>query len=102
MSKANPKRRWYQFSLKRLLLIVACAVSMCAIFAEFMHSDSYTRIMGDFGLDWLSAFIARPQLVTALAATIGAIFGRFWIGLGLGIAAAVAIYLLFFVGGGLC
>jgi hypothetical protein len=89
---------WYQFSLKRLLLIVACVAVMCAIVGEFVHSDWYAR-HPYWQEMWFALPIMRPHCLAALGATIGAIFGRlwFWLGLGLGSAGSALVYWTFYV-----
>jgi hypothetical protein len=88
----------FQFSLKRLFLVMACIAALCGIVGDFIHSGDPK---GPPGVLWLfDLIIQRPHCLAALGATIGAIFGRlgFWLGLGMGCAASTLVYLMFYVG----
>ena len=79
LSQPPPPRRWFQFSLKRLLLAVACfAVASAA--ATGVTDDGRVAIF--FGLPIVAT--------TATGAGIGSLLGRFW--RGAAIAFAISVY----------
>jgi hypothetical protein len=80
----KPKRRWYQFSLRRMFLATAC---FAAFFGLWVGLPQIT-MMGSGPLTMLNWWL----LGASIGAGIGSLLGRFWIGLLIGAASALPIW----------
>lgn len=65
----KPQRRWYQFSLRNMLLATACAASTCAYVAWFIS---------DLNAGHRSFFPAIEIICCGIGTTIGVLLGRWW------------------------
>ncbi len=92
-----------QINLKQLLLAVACLAVAFAILGQSIHSGDYSDKRGPL---WFAFVMTHPHFIVALSAATGALFGRFWTGLVIGVVIPIVLGLLFFgllvAVGGIC
>jgi hypothetical protein len=73
--ETKPKRRWYQFSLRRLMLAVACFAVGCAMWKTASGPESYY----DWGFDIRSQILVMFLACFIGGAGLGVLFEKWWV-----------------------